>query len=95
MVGLYANTEFNFYSSGVFTGCPASSKNRINHAGLLYGYDSAGNWLIKNSWGSSWGMNGHMILSSDLDCGLNFDVSLLRIANPNSQVDISMNIQYN
>jgi cathepsin L len=42
----------------------------MNHAVLLYGYDSNGNWLIKNQWGTDWGNQGFMTLSSTNDCGM-------------------------
>ena len=70
MVGIYANTGFSYYSSGVYTGCPSSAASYTNHAVLLYGYTSSGDWLIKNSWGTDWGINGTMILSKTYDCGI-------------------------
>lgn len=47
------------YSSGIYTGC--SSDWTVNHAVTLYGYGLQGGnkyWLIRNSWGSSWGEGG-------------------------------------
>jgi cathepsin L len=70
MVGLYADHGFSAYSSGVYSGCPANASLYINHAVELIGYDSSGNWLIKNQWGTDWGVNGFMTLSSSRDCGL-------------------------
>jgi C1A family cysteine protease len=46
-----------YYSSGVYTGCPSNdlSQYYLNHAVILIGYDSSGNWIIKNQWGTGWG----------------------------------------
>ena len=60
------NDNFQSYSSGVFDGC--SGCTVTNHAVLLYGYTRAGHWRIKNSWGKSWGMNGHMKVKSGNTC---------------------------
>lgn len=48
VVGLYASSYFSFYSSGVYTSCSSYSKYFLNHAVLLVGWDSDGNWIIKN-----------------------------------------------
>jgi C1A family cysteine protease len=48
MVGIYADSGFNSYGGGTYSGCPANAANNINHAVLLYGWDSNGNWLILN-----------------------------------------------
>lgn len=53
---------WSFYSSGVFNNCPSST---VNHAVLLTGLDFSSNWYIKNSWGSSWGVNGYITLKKD------------------------------
>jgi hypothetical protein len=57
--GVYADNKFSAYTKGVF-----SSRTRAkegNHAILLVGWDDAkGAWLLKNSWGPAWGINGYM-----------------------------------
>ena len=52
------------YDQGVFTDCQTS----VNHAVLLVGYDKRRNWIIKNSWGASWGEDGYMTISRKNDC---------------------------
>ena len=55
---VYVNSYFQAYRSGVFTGCGSGS---VNHAIVLCGWDDAkGAWLLKNSWGTSWGESGFM-----------------------------------
>jgi len=69
---MFANPAFMSYSSGIYTGCPdsATSIASLNHAVLIIGYDTNGNYIIKNSWGTSWGVNGFATISKDADCGL-------------------------
>jgi len=52
------NPMFNYHS-----GCYAGPNGSTNHVVLLCGWDDAacsgnGAWLIKNSWGTSWGYSG-------------------------------------
>ena len=42
---------WQYYSSGVYTDCRAGQSN---HGVVLVGVDSS-NWLVKNSWGFTWG----------------------------------------
>ena len=70
-VAVYVSSNFNNYTTGVFvdenTSCnfdPCYSNNGTNHAVSLVGWghnDIAGDyWILRNSWGSSWGENGYM-----------------------------------
>jgi C1A family cysteine protease len=46
------------YQSGVFDNCESS----INHGVLLVGVANNSYWIVKNSWGTSWGENGFIRL---------------------------------
>jgi cathepsin L len=58
------------YESGIFSCGKATGPSEVNHAVTLVGYDSAGNWLIKNSWGTSWGIKGFSWIQNTYDCGV-------------------------
>jgi C1A family cysteine protease len=69
--------EFQLYKSGVFsTSCGVN----LDHGVLVVGYGSENNldyYLVKNSWGTSWGNNGYIKLgrgkqynNGDGQCGL-------------------------
>jgi hypothetical protein len=52
--------DFSGYHTGVYTrSTDAGNHERGGHFVLVVGYDDdQGAWLVKNSWGTSWGMNG-------------------------------------
>ncbi|KAK2835838.1 hypothetical protein Q5P01_016322 [Channa striata] len=61
------HASFLFYSSGIYDE-PSCNPNNLSHAVLLVGYGSEGGqdyWIIKNSWGTSWGESGYMRLIRD------------------------------
>ncbi|XP_076582013.1 digestive cysteine proteinase 2 [Chaetodon auriga] len=61
------HSSFLFYSSGIYDE-PSCNPNNLSHAVLLVGYGSEGGqdyWIIKNSWGTSWGEGGYMRIIRD------------------------------
>eukprot|EP01084_Bolivina_argentea_P151491 264415_1 len=58
-----AGPGWTYYKSGVYSAeCSVSLDHGV--VGVGYGHDSTGGdyWKIKNSWGTSWGMEGFMLI---------------------------------
>jgi hypothetical protein len=60
---VYADGPFSAYADGVFN---ASTPGEVNHAIVLVGWDDSlgteGAWILRNSWGTYWGMDGYMYI---------------------------------
>ncbi|XP_065856878.1 senescence-specific cysteine protease SAG39-like [Euphorbia lathyris] len=75
-----SGSEFQFYSSGIFTG---SCGTELDHGVTAVGYGSSSGmnyWLVKNSWGSQWGEEGYIRMQKDIDaneglCGIAMQAS--------------------
>lgn len=62
-----ASRDFKFYSGGVFTGQCGTD---LDHAVTAIGYgtetDGTKYWLVKNSWGETWGEGGYAKMQRDV-----------------------------
>lgn len=58
-------TNWSRYSKGVFNNC----STRLNHGILLTGLTDEA-WVVKNSWGTSWGEKGFIRLARGNTCGI-------------------------
>ena len=82
-VAISADTKiFQSYSGGVITS--SSCYTSLNHGVLVVGYGNENGqdyWLVKNSWGESWGLNGYVKIGRSEStndagiCGIGMDPS--------------------
>jgi len=74
-MSVHVNKKFKAYKSGIFND-PDCPKNSANHAMLTVGWKYSTKfkktkWIVKNSWGKSWGQDGYIFLEYGKNiCGM-------------------------
>jgi len=74
-MSVHVNKKFKAYKSGIFND-PTCPKNSANHAMLTVGWkystkEKKTKWIVKNSWGKSWGQGGYIYLEYGKNvCGM-------------------------
>ena len=74
-------SDFQFYSSGVFTGtCGTELDHGVTAVGYGTSTDGTKYWLVKNSWGTTWGEEGYIRMQRGIDaseglCGIAMQAS--------------------
>ena len=60
-------SSFQWREGRPFKNCP---KDPMNHAITIVGQTEKQDWIIRNSWGSSFGINGYILLKKGNTCSV-------------------------
>merc|ERR1711936_676413 len=91
VTGVAAAGPFSQYKGGIFAGC--SSNAQQDHAVAVVGYGTEGGvdyWLVKNSWGTSWGEKGYIRVKRGVKmCGIGQSIVTVSCAKGSSSATTS------
>ncbi|EFX71444.1 hypothetical protein DAPPUDRAFT_216612 [Daphnia pulex] len=68
-VSIVTNSNFTLYKSGIFDD-DTCKNGTVNHGVLIVGYgrtNSTDYWIVRNSWGTSWGMSGYIFMKRNVN----------------------------
>ncbi|MEI8025164.1 MAG: C1 family peptidase [Pseudomonadota bacterium] len=79
--------DFMFYKSGIYQ--HTTGKRLGGHAVGIVGYDDvAGVWIVRNSWGTSWGEDGYFRIPYNNDSGVGNGGIAYKVADPAIEVGL-------
>lgn len=78
-----AAESWNTYHSGVMTSCPGSTDHCVQAVGYTNSGVSTAYWVVRNSWGTSWGVQGYIYLAMAGDtCNIQDDINYPNAVSP-------------
>jgi len=73
-VAIHVGNSFQHYKDGIYSD-PECVNGKLNHGVLVVGYNKTvedeAYWIVKNSWGKNWGMDGYILMKmGENSCGI-------------------------
>lgn len=62
--------DLGSYTSRTTHAFRSCQKSPFDHAIAIVGQTDAGSWIIRNSWGVSWGKEGYFLMKGGDTCGV-------------------------
>jgi len=69
-----AAEQWQLYGGGVFEGCTGATGSDLDHGVQAVGYTPT-YWIVRNSWGGSWGEKGYIYISRNNDAKTSIDAT--------------------